>query len=196
LHNFQSIYLVDVPFTRAFKAKDGLYHVPEPVYLGNFDHMTVPPFKVSRLIKPDEVIDLGGIRLRLLSTPGHTRDEVALYDETHNILLSGDHLYPSWLLAGNLQDYVDSTSATLKLINKDTQIFGAHADEDPSQVPIMTYDEVVNIRAKLEDIQAGHAKGETFSDPELIKDAQVYPVEKGISILTDITFTDGRSYGY
>ncbi|MGH8487091.1 MAG: MBL fold metallo-hydrolase, partial [Pseudomonas sp.] len=196
LHNFQSIYLVDVPFTRQFKGQDGLYHVPEPVYLGNFDHMTVPPFNVARLIKPDEVIDLGGIRFRLLSTPGHTRDEVALYDEAHNILLSGDHLYPSWLLAGSLHDYVDSMNATLKLINKNTQIFGAHADEDPSKVPLMTFNDAVMIRDTLQDIQAGRAKGESFSDPELIKNAQLFKVQKGISILTDITFTDGRSYGY
>ncbi|MGH8422494.1 MAG: MBL fold metallo-hydrolase, partial [Pseudomonas fluorescens] len=96
LHNFQSMYLVDTPFTRQFRGKDGFYRVPEPVYLGNIDHMVVPPFKVARLIKPDEIIDLGGLKVRLISVPGHTQDEVALYDETHNILLAGDHVYPSW----------------------------------------------------------------------------------------------------
>lgn len=196
LHNFRSVYLVDTPFTRKFKGKDGLYHVPEPVYLGNFDHMVVPPFKVARLVKPEETIDLGGLQVRLLSVPGHTRDEVALYDEAHDILLAGDHLYPSWLLAGNLKDYVSSLDATLKVISPKTAIYGAHADEDPSRVPAMTYADVVAIRDKMLQIQAGRAKGEAFSDPELIKSSELYKVEKDISILTNIRFTDGRGYGY
>lgn len=39
--------------------------------LGTIDHLTLAPFEVSRLVKPDEVIDLGRLRLRLLSMPGH-----------------------------------------------------------------------------------------------------------------------------
>jgi len=196
LHNFQSIYLLDSPFTRKFRRADGLYQVPEAVYLGNIDHMTLPPFKVARLVKPNEVIDLGGLKVRLLSMPGHTPDEVALYDEAHNILLAGDHLYPSWLLAGNLRDYVASLSATLKLINPQTTIYGAHADEDANRVPSMTYADAQAIRDKMAQIQAGQAKGEAFSDPELIKHSQLFKVEKDISILTDIQFSDGRGYGY
>ncbi|WP_325100960.1 MULTISPECIES: MBL fold metallo-hydrolase [unclassified Pseudomonas] len=196
LHNFQIIYLVDTPFTRKFKQRDGLYHVPEPVYLGNIDHMTVPPFKVSRLIKPNENIDLGGLKVRLISVPGHTQDEVALFDEAHNVLLSGDHLYPSWLLAGNVKDYVSSLNATLEIINPKTAIYGAHADENPTKVPAMTYESVVAIRNKMIEIQAGSSKSQDFSDPELIKSSKVYKVEDNISILTDIQFSDGRGYGY
>ncbi|MHC3823571.1 MBL fold metallo-hydrolase [Pseudomonas sp. S2_B10] len=196
LHNFNSIYLVDTPFTRRFRGKDGVYRVPEPVYLGNFDHMVVPPFKVARLIKPDETIDLGGLKVRLISVPGHTPDEVALFDETHNILLSGDHVYPSWLLAGNLKDYVASLDATLKLINRQTSIYGAHADEDPTKVPSMTFADVQAIRDKMALILAGQTKGETFSDPELVRSSDLYKVKNDISILTNIRFTDGRGYGY
>lgn len=196
LHNFSSIYLLDSPYTQKFKSEDGLYNVPEPVYLGNLDHFKLAPFKVSRLVKPDEVIDLGGVKLKVLSTPGHTPDEVALYDEQHNILLSGDHLYPSWLLAGNVKDYISSLDATLKIIDKETLIYGAHADEDPNKVPEMNYQEITSIRDKMVAINAGQVKGEKFTDPDLIKDSQLYKVEKDISILTDITFTDGRTYGY
>ncbi|WP_242439419.1 hypothetical protein [Pseudomonas nitroreducens] len=39
--------------------------------LGTIDHLTLAPFEVSRLVKPGEVIDLGRLRLRLLSMPGH-----------------------------------------------------------------------------------------------------------------------------
>ncbi|MGE8113865.1 MBL fold metallo-hydrolase [Pseudomonas sp. NPDC086566] len=196
LHNFQSVYLVDIPFTQKFKREDGLYHVPEPVYLGNFDHMVVPPFKVARLVKPEEVIDLGGLKVRVLSVPGHTQDEVALFDEAHDILLAGDHLYPSWLLAGNLKDYLSSLDRTLKIISPKTAVYGAHADEDPTRVPAMTYDQIVAIRDKMLQIQTGRAKAESFSDPELIRSSELYKVENDISILTKIRFTDGRGFGY
>jgi hydroxyacylglutathione hydrolase len=196
LHNFQSIYLVDTPFTRQFKSKDGLYHVPEPIHLGSIDHMVLPPFKVERLIKPGEVIDLGGLEVTLVSVPGHTPDEVALYDKAHDILLAGDHLYPSWLLAGNLKNYIASLDATLKFITPDTAIYGAHAGEDPTKVPVMTHNQVTAIRDTMAQIQAGRAKGKAFSDPELIKSSELYKVENDISILTDIRFIDGRGYGY
>ncbi|BAN49632.1 MBL fold metallo-hydrolase [Metapseudomonas resinovorans] len=196
LHNFSSIYLPDLPFVRGFQQDDGLYQVPEPVHLGNIDHLSLPPFKVERLVKPGEEIDLGGYKVKMISTPGHTRDEVALFDEANNILLSGDHLYPSWLLSGNLGDYIDSLTATLALIDKNTTLYGAHADEDPNRVPSMTYDDVLQVRDKMLAIQDGRAKGEKFSDPELIKDSQLYKVVKDISILTDVQFTDGRRYGY
>jgi glyoxylase-like metal-dependent hydrolase (beta-lactamase superfamily II) len=54
LHNFTSIYLPDLPFIRKFKKEDGVFHVPASVYLGNLDHLNLPPFKVSRLVKPGE----------------------------------------------------------------------------------------------------------------------------------------------
>ncbi|MGC4011776.1 MAG: MBL fold metallo-hydrolase [Pseudomonas sp.] len=196
LHNFQSIYLVDTPFTARFRRADGLYQVPEPVYLGNIDHMTLAPFKVSRLVKPDEVIDLGGLKLRLLSMPGHTPDEVALFDEAHNILLSGDHLYPSWLLAGNLKDYVASLDNTLKVINPQTTLYGAHADEDPSKVPAMTYCRRRS-GSRQDAADPGRPReGRSLQRPGADQESELYKVEKDISILTDIQFTDGRGYGY
>ncbi|WP_250961793.1 hypothetical protein [Pseudomonas sp. CG7] len=119
-----------------------------------------------------------------------------MYDEEHDIFLAGDHIYPSWLLAGNVQDYVSPLNATLKVITPQTIVYGAHADEDPSKVPAMTHADIQAIRDKMIQIQTGRAKGKAFSDPELIKSSELYNVDKGISILTNIQFTDGRRYGY
>ncbi|MGE8154760.1 MBL fold metallo-hydrolase [Pseudomonas vancouverensis] len=196
LHNFDSIYLLDTAFTRQFKQKDGLYHVPESVYLGNFDHFVLQPFKVSRLVKPNEVIDLGGVKLKLLGVPGHTEDEVALYDEKNNVLLSGDHLYPSSLFVGNMKDYVASVSATLNIINKDTAIYGAHAGSDPTQVPRMTYEEIELIRDKMKAAQDKTATPEPFSGSDLVRSTHLYKVDKEVSIYSDIEFNDGRKFGY
>ncbi|AZC24763.1 MBL fold metallo-hydrolase [Pseudomonas sessilinigenes] len=196
LPHFSSIYLPDLPFTRSLQRSDGLYQVPEAVHLGQFDNLVLPPFKVERLIQPGQVIDLGGLQLRMLSVPGHTRDEVMLYDQNHDILLTGDHLYPSWLLVGNLDDYLASLDATLQSIDQDTVLYGAHAGDDPNRVPRMDRDEVVKIRDAMQRIRAGQDPGQAFADPELIRRAKLHEVDKGVSILTGIQFTDGREFGY
>ena len=43
-------------------------------------------------LKHGETIELGGIRLKVLHTPGEAPDHICLLDETHRILFSGDIL--------------------------------------------------------------------------------------------------------
>ena len=83
LNAFPTIALVDLPFTQAFKGADGLYHVPDLVYLGRLDEMNLEPFKVDRLVKPGETIDLGGVTLQVISTPGHTPTPAFVTGQRH-----------------------------------------------------------------------------------------------------------------
>ena len=41
-----------------------------------------------------EVVDAGNRRLKVLSTPGHTRGHVVYYDEAANVVFAGDHVLP------------------------------------------------------------------------------------------------------
>ena len=56
------------------------------------DKASLPPFAVSRWLKHGETIELGGISLKVLHTPGEAPDHICLLDETHRILFSGDIL--------------------------------------------------------------------------------------------------------
>ncbi len=68
------------------------------------------------LIDDGQVIAIGGYRLRVLATPGHTQGHLCLYDEVKRVLISGDHILyditphiESWSYQVNsLEDYLAS----------------------------------------------------------------------------------------
>ncbi len=53
-----------------------------------------PMAKPDRTIADGELIDAPGLTLRALWTPGHTPGHLCFRDETHDLLLTGDHVLP------------------------------------------------------------------------------------------------------
>jgi glyoxylase-like metal-dependent hydrolase (beta-lactamase superfamily II)/membrane-bound inhibitor of C-type lysozyme len=51
------------------------------------------PFTISRFVDEGDVIDLGGRKLEILSTPGHAPDAICLLDRENRLLLTGDSFY-------------------------------------------------------------------------------------------------------
>ena len=78
-----------------------------------------PMVRADRLIEHDDLIDVPGLRLRAVWTPGHTPGHLCFHDETHDLLLTGDHILPritpnvsSYDMTSNpLQDYLASLEA-------------------------------------------------------------------------------------
>src|SRR5262249_24318496 len=62
-------------------------------------HRVRPSFPVAEWVKPGAVIDLGGRKLTVLNTPGHTPSSVSLYDPAHHLLFTGDYIYPTTIYA-------------------------------------------------------------------------------------------------
>jgi glyoxylase-like metal-dependent hydrolase (beta-lactamase superfamily II) len=52
----------------------------------------MPPFEVARWLKHGDTLEIGGIRLKVLHTPGEAPDHICLLDQTHRVLFSGDIL--------------------------------------------------------------------------------------------------------
>ncbi|MDQ7793280.1 MAG: MBL fold metallo-hydrolase [bacterium] len=59
----------------------------------------VEPSSVTRLLAEGDDIELGGRRLRVLETPGHTPGSLCLWDEHNSILFTGDTLSPTAMSA-------------------------------------------------------------------------------------------------
>ncbi len=55
-------------------------------------HLTIDTSPVDKKIQDGDLIDLGSIKLRVISTPGHAEGHVCLYDADRKILFSGDHI--------------------------------------------------------------------------------------------------------
>jgi glyoxylase-like metal-dependent hydrolase (beta-lactamase superfamily II) len=70
-----------------------------------------PMARADRLIEHNERIDAPGLRLRAVWTPGHTPGHLCFYDETRDLLLTGDHILPR--ITPNVSAY-DMTSNPLE----------------------------------------------------------------------------------
>src|ERR1700761_2413236 len=86
---FHHIAMIDLPETRA-DVTGGVFTPGRYEFGGIADKRVRPSFQVSEWIKPGESIDLGGRKLRVLSTPGHTPSSVSLYDAAGKRLFTGD----------------------------------------------------------------------------------------------------------
>ena len=74
------------------------------------------PFTISRFVNGGDVIDLGGRKLEILSTPGHAPDAICLLDRDNRLVLTGDSFYLAPLythLEGS--DFLDYASTASRL---------------------------------------------------------------------------------
>jgi len=55
---------------------------------------TIPPVEPARLLEDGDEVEVGGLRWRVIHTPGHTPGGICLYEAGQGILLAGDTLFP------------------------------------------------------------------------------------------------------
>ncbi|QYX57856.1 MBL fold metallo-hydrolase [Roseovarius sp. SCSIO 43702] len=136
VHRFDRVHLPDLPVLRACEVA-GHVTPTEPLFLGAHENRSAPTFPVARWRPIGDVLDLGGVALHLLHTPGHSPDSVSLWWPEAGILLAADFLYPGPLYAhlpgASVRDYAASADRLLALLPRSTRIFGAHGDaSDPA----------------------------------------------------------------
>ncbi|RLI08072.1 MBL fold metallo-hydrolase [Candidatus Bathyarchaeota archaeon] len=72
----------------------------------------VPPFRVTRWLHDGDVIDLGGRRLEVIHTPGHSPDSICLLDRGSRLLWTGDLFYTgaiyTHLPGGDIDQLIES----------------------------------------------------------------------------------------
>jgi glyoxylase-like metal-dependent hydrolase (beta-lactamase superfamily II) len=141
--------VLDDPSLRA-RTRDSRLSLKRYEFAGFADRLENPTFRVDDWWAPDSIIDLGGRRLRILATPGHTPTSVSLYDGDRYELFAGDFIYPGDLYAflpgASRSAYHATTRALLSIIGPGTKIFTAHMANPPAPVraPVL---EVADLRA-------------------------------------------------
>ena len=155
LGRFEKTAALDLPSLRA-RARDSRLTLARYEFLGFADRLATPTFRVDEWWASGSTVDLGGRRLRVLGTPGHTPTSLSLYDESRHQLFVGDFIYPGRLYAflpgASRSAYHESTTSLLSIIGPDTRIFAAHMENPPAPVkaPVLA---VADLRA-LEDTLA------------------------------------------
>jgi glyoxylase-like metal-dependent hydrolase (beta-lactamase superfamily II) len=105
---FTTIYSMDTAFSRRDalgSREDAQAEVEAGEICGNlpagFERKAYAtrPWKISSFVHDGEWIGLGGRRLQIVATPGHTPDAISLFDPVDGLLFTGDTYYPGtiWL---------------------------------------------------------------------------------------------------
>jgi hydroxyacylglutathione hydrolase len=134
LGRFEHTALVDLPSLRA-RADEGTLALERYEFLGFADGLPAKRFAVDEWWFPGTDIDLGGRRLKVLHTPGHTPTSASLYDAERHWLFAGDLIYPGKLYAflpgASRREYLETTRRLLALLDPETKIYTAHVADDP-----------------------------------------------------------------
>ena len=99
---FDDVYAMDTGFTRANargSKEDAQAELAPDELCGalpaGFDAKAyaVKPFHITHWLHDGDKIEPGGRTLKVIGTPGHTPDEIALLDEKNGLLFTGDSFY-------------------------------------------------------------------------------------------------------
>jgi glyoxylase-like metal-dependent hydrolase (beta-lactamase superfamily II) len=94
------------------------------------DAYSIKPSRATLLLEEGSDVDLGGARLEVLHTPGHSPGSVCLLDRRRRMLFSGDTIYEGPLYAhfhdSNLTDYARSAMRLCYLYDDLDYVFPAH----------------------------------------------------------------------
>ena len=163
LGRFNHTALVDLPSLRARVADDGILHLGRYEFLGFADGRPTPHIAVDEWWLPGTDIDLGGRKLRVLHTPGHTPTSVSLYEADGRRLFAGDLIYPGKLYAflpgSSRREYLETMRRLLALLDPETTIYTAHVADDPVIIgaPVVETADLRALEATLVAIDRGTA---------------------------------------
>lgn len=194
-HIYGNVYF-DKVFISKTDAELAQMFLSEPQFIEKMKkrNLTVPPFEY---IEEGDVIDLGGITLKIYALPGHTRGELVLLCPEERILFSGDGINNHLYIQGDgclfIEDAVKSLDRIMFLENEADVILHGHARD---------YDDITLMRALwdgLQEIIDGKTSNDTiyksrFSGESLYHE---FSVPKGLKFQQDkhgILYKSDRIY--
>ena len=87
--------------------------------------------KADELFCDGDVLELAGMKLKVISTPGHTIGSVCFYIEEEKVLISGDTLFEASVgrtdfPTGRSRQLIESIKTRLFILPDDTSVFPGH----------------------------------------------------------------------
>ena len=91
--------------------------------------------KADELFCDGDVLELAGMKLKVISTPGHTIGSVCFYIEEEKVLISGDTLFEASVgrtdfPTGSSRQLIESIKTRLFILPDDTSVFPGHGGTD------------------------------------------------------------------
>jgi len=86
----------------------------------------------TAVVREGDVIDLGGRRLEVIYTPGHSPGQMCLLDADRRLLFTGDHFFPGPLYAYgpdvDLDAYIASNRKLVARLDEFDHLLSGHND--------------------------------------------------------------------
>ncbi len=147
INGFEEVYLGENQLKRQTITKNNTIKPNKKSFIGSIEGVKAKEFKLDKVIRNKEVIDLGNRKIKILDAPGHDCESIVLYDEASNQLFAGDYLMKGPILAHklsmptcSLEDYKYTIKNILDNINPGTLIYVAHPLDFSNQT--MEYDDI------------------------------------------------------
>jgi glyoxylase-like metal-dependent hydrolase (beta-lactamase superfamily II) len=151
IEEFSRIALVSTPALRQ-QAANGILSESTDQYFLPGKHM----FRISRWLHSGETLDLGGRKVTVLSTPGHTPDSVSVLDSDRHRIFTGDLVNRLGTLANvpgsDIHQMAESTARIARLASAGTTIHEAHSER------LMTAEEFKYASERVAQIAAGRGE--------------------------------------
>jgi glyoxylase-like metal-dependent hydrolase (beta-lactamase superfamily II) len=181
---FPDVYGMDTDFTRKNalgSQEDAQAEVTPDQICGTipagFDPKTyvTRPWKITAVILDGDRLDLGGRKLEVLATPGHTPDAISLIDRANGLLFPGDTYYPApiWLFRPetDLAAYAASIRRLAALAPQVKLVLGAH------NIPVASPTVLGQLVSAFDKVQSGKVPAVPYSPGKVL-----YKVD-GVSFL-------------
>jgi len=172
---FETIYGMDTDFTRKNaqgSREDAQAELAPDQICGQlpqgFDAKTyvTRPWKITAYMHDGDRIDLGGRRLEIIATPGHTPDSISLLDRANGLLFTGDTYYPGpiWLYRPetDLEAYGASIRRLAGLTSQIKTVLGEH------NVPVAPPSVLPRLVTAFDAVRAGKIPATPESDSNVI----------------------------
>ena len=98
-----------------------------------FNNLGLPNMEINvdSRVDDNDIIHLGDIQFKIITTPGHTIGSMCLYSAENKLLLSGDTLFSgAWgrtdLPTSSFEDIIASISNKLMVLPEDTIVYPGH----------------------------------------------------------------------
>jgi glyoxylase-like metal-dependent hydrolase (beta-lactamase superfamily II) len=134
---------------------------PLPAGAGSRDYV-IPTWQIAAHVRDRERLELGGRRLEVLRTPGHTPDSICLLDRANGLLFTGDTYYSDeiylWAPESSLADYRESVASLAGLVPGLRMLMPAHG------LPVAEPRRLLELQQALQDMQAGTARFEATAE--------------------------------
>jgi glyoxylase-like metal-dependent hydrolase (beta-lactamase superfamily II) len=170
---FQYIFGMDTAFTRA-NAKGSREDAQAELERGNlcgelpkgFDRAkyATKPWKISLFVHDGFKVNLGKRTVKIIATPGHTPDAIALIDRENGLLFTGDTYYPAtiWLYRPetDLAAYIASVKKLVALAPQVKTVLGAH------NIPIADPAVLAKLQDAIQQVADGKVKPKSVKGDE------------------------------